>query len=160
MRRVWWWLIGGAAVVVLMAAVSQYDWRQETQPQDPTGPRYDQRAGESEAGKRETAADAPREEARAQDITQSAQPLRLSDEQRERIRAALGGSREARVDNVDFGLSLGSAVPRQVQLHDLPVELADIIGGYHGSKYLIVRDQLVIVDAEARRIVAIIPNMG
>jgi hypothetical protein len=39
------------------------------------------------------------------------------------------------------------------------MEMADTLGGYHGSQFLIVRDQVVIVD-EARRIVAIIPNVG
>ena len=35
----------------------------------------------------------------------------------------------------------------------------DILHGSNGDKYLIVRDQLVIVDAQDRRVVALIPNV-
>jgi hypothetical protein len=172
MKRVWWWLIGGALVVVLMVAVSQYDWTDESKKA--TGERYEQRSGESMAGKYDTpvdkptadkpatdkpSAEMPSEDARAREITGTAGPLTLSAEQREKIRARIAGPREERVDTSEFTLTIGSAVPRHVQLHRLPVELADVLGGYHGSEYLIVRDQLVIVDPQARRIVALVPGV-
>jgi hypothetical protein len=34
------------------------------------------------------------------------------------------------------------------------------MGGYHGDEYVLVGNQLVIVDAGARRVVAIVPNIG
>jgi hypothetical protein len=35
-----------------------------------------------------------------------------------------------------------------------------VIGGYQGDDYLLVGDQLVIVDPSARRVVAIVPGIG
>jgi hypothetical protein len=158
MKRVWAWLIGGALMVVLAVAASRYQW--QDQSSDPTGPRYDQRQGESMAGKQETTRDTPSEDARARDIIETAKPLALTTEQREQIRARIGGRGEARVESADFTLTIGSGVPRQVQLQPLPVEVADIMGGYHGSEYLIVADQLVIVDAESRRVTALVPGIN
>ena len=61
---------------------------------------------------------------------------------------------------MNFSIAVGAAVPRQAELHKLPSALTDILQGYTGDQYIRVRDQLVIVDGKARRIVAIIPNMA
>jgi hypothetical protein len=45
-------------------------------------------------------------------------------------------------------------------LQKLPPQISSIIGGYQGDDFLIVSDQLVIVDPNARRVVAIIPNIA
>ena len=45
-------------------------------------------------------------------------------------------------------------------MHDLPNEIADALGGYNGDQYLLVRNQLVIVDRASRRIVALIPGVA
>jgi hypothetical protein len=37
--------------------------------------------------------------------------------------------------------------------------VADVLHGYNGDKYLLVRDQLVVVDTQARRIVALVPGV-
>lgn len=163
MRRIWSWV----AVTVVMAAVlfgiSQFDWRSHEQALAPNGPRTDQSAGVSEAGKNDLIKNdvtiGKGDAQRAQEITTTAGRLQLTDEQRRRVRAQLTGRGEARVETADFTISVGASVPRQIELPDLPMELADTLGGYHGSKYLIVRDQCVIID-EGRRIVAIIPNVG
>jgi Protein of unknown function (DUF1236) len=64
------------------------------------------------------------------------------------------------VNKVDFSLVVGSSVPRDVELQNLSPEIADALGGYSGDQYLLVRDQLVIVDRSSRRIVALIPGVG
>jgi hypothetical protein len=55
---------------------------------------------------------------------------------------------------------LDAAVPRQAQLTDLPAGLADLLYGSNGDQYLLVRDQMIIVDSQSRRIVALIPGVG
>lgn len=152
MKTIWGWLAATVVMVAVLFGISQYDWR--SHDQDPT--RSQQRAGMSESA-RHDATTGTGEAQRAPEGT--AGQLRLSDEQRRRVRAQLAGRGDARVQSADFTISVGASVPRQVQLPDLPMELADTLGGYHGSKYLIVRDQVVIVD-ESRRIVAIIPHVG
>jgi hypothetical protein len=58
-----------------------------------------------------------------------------------------------------MSLTVGAAVPRQIELRDLPTAVADALHGYNGDKYLLVRDQLVIVDGQARRVVALVPGV-
>jgi hypothetical protein len=51
-------------------------------------------------------------------------------------------------------------VPAQAELHQLPGTVSSIMNGYQGDNYILVRDQLVIVDRESRRVVAIIPGIA
>jgi hypothetical protein len=83
--------------------------------------------------------------------------LQLSNQQRERLRDLLARQNPVAMDTVNVSLTIGAAVPRQIALYDLPTDMSDVLHGYNGDKYLVVRDQLVIVDSQARRIVALIP---
>ena len=65
-----------------------------------------------------------------------------------------------RLQSVDFSVAIGAAVPRKVELQKLPPQITSVLGGYQGDDYLIVGDQLVIVDQSARRVIAIVPNIG
>lgn len=145
-------VLGTALVLVVVAALIYAPLPTLT----PSSPRFQQSAGQSVAGKSDTTTGKSEEE-RAQEIAHEAQPLNLSEEQRHRIRDAL--SNEKAIDSVDTSLSVGAAVPRQIQLRDLPTELADVLHGYNGDKYFLVGAQLVIVDNQARRIAAIIPGV-
>ena len=111
----------------------------------PSSPRFQQSSGESAAGKNETTTGKSEGE-RAREITGTAEPLKLTQEQRQRIGNALRNG--PTLDTVDVSLSVGAAVPRQIDLHDLPTEVADTLHGYNGDKYLLVRDQLVIGTAK------------
>ncbi len=55
---------------------------------------------------------------------------------------------------------IGAAVPRQVELQDLPREAVRVMQGYAGAQYTMVRDTLVIVHRQARRVVALVPGMS
>jgi hypothetical protein len=63
------------------------------------------------------------------------------------------------MDAANFEMMIGSSVPKQIQLRDLPPKLTEIMNGYWGDQYTIVQDKLVIVDQRARRVVAIIPGV-
>jgi Protein of unknown function (DUF1236) len=168
MRRAWEWLIGGAFVVVLVVMAVKYHWIGDTNK--PITERIDQPAGESPftspdkstdgarpdsaAGREEPSVDTP-----ARQIAGPAAASALTPEQREKIRGQIAGPRESRVDTSEFTPTIGTTVPAHVLLHRLPTELADIMGGYHGSDYLIVLDKLVIVDPNVRRIVAVVPGV-
>ena len=95
----------------------------------------------------------------AREIDQSSAPLKLSDAQRERIRSMIAAlPAPPRITNQPLTVSVGAAVPRQVPLKQLPTELATLLNGFQGDDYVLVGDQLVIVDAAVRRVVAIFPN--
>ena len=80
----------------------------------------------------------------------------ITTQQRTEIRQRLGSFDRARVDRVDFSLSVGVAVPRSVTLYDLPAEIVTIVPAYRGYKFVIVRDEIIIIDPRTHMIVAII----
>jgi Protein of unknown function (DUF1236) len=128
---------------------------------DPNGMLSRAGGGESIAGKNDTSVDKSNELGRAEDIQKSTRSkVTLSPEQRQRLSEILKGEQQAHQDSAQFTLSIGSKVAPQIALYDLPSAAADVLQGYNGDKYLIVRDQLVIVDAQDRRVVALIPNVS
>jgi Protein of unknown function (DUF1236) len=137
-------------------------------PSPSTGVLANQNAGESQAGKSNTVT--PRQNpnsgsgqnssGEAAQIEQSATPLKLTDAQREQIRSYFSGKSASRLQQADFSVAIGAAVPQQVELQKLPGEVSSLIGGYQGDDYVLVGDQLVIVDPIARRVVAIILDIG
>jgi hypothetical protein len=160
MKRASVWIILTVIIVAGGIFAASRDWRSVRVQPDQQGVQADQRAGESRAGRNTTSTDAaPAEGARERQIKGSAQPLQLTDEQRDKIRSYVASHQEGRVENVDITLMVGSAVPQQTPLADLPVELADALRGYTGDKYIVVRDKMAIIDPEVRRIVAVIPDV-
>jgi Protein of unknown function (DUF1236) len=137
-------------------------------PSPSTGVLSNQGAGESQAGKNKDVT--PRQNpavgsgqnssGEAADIEKSATPLKLTDAQREQIRSYFASKSANRLQRVDFSVAIGAAVPQKVKLQKLPAQISSVIGGYQGDDYLIVGDQLLIVDQSARRVVAIVPNIG
>jgi hypothetical protein len=49
-------------------------------------------------------------------------------------------------------------VPHQVQLQKLPDPIASAMQGFQGDEYVLVGNQLVIVEPTARRVVAVVPD--
>ncbi len=133
----------------------------------PTGTLTNQGAGQSTAGKNETVAPQPgtgtgqNSSAEAGQIERSAGPLKLSDQQRQQIRSYFASNNKAdRLNSADFTLSIGSAVPQQVPLQKLPPEIASAMQGFANDDYVLVGNQLVIVEPNARRVVAVVPDAG
>jgi hypothetical protein len=96
----------------------------------------------------------------AAQIEQTAGPLKLTDQQRQQIRDYFAKQKAERTGSVNFTLAIGSAVPQGVQLQALPAQVSSALGGYKADRYIIVGTQLVIVDPNARRVVAIVPDIG
>jgi hypothetical protein len=97
---------------------------------------------------------------KVQAIDKSAHPIELTQQQRDQIRSYFAGRSTARTDHATFTLSVGAAVPKQVDLQNLPPALSTILRGYEGDKYLLVKDELVVVDSQSRRVDAIVPGVG
>jgi hypothetical protein len=57
---------------------------------------------------------------RARNIKQSSQPVSLSHEQRDKLRAILASAGGPRVDRPNFEMMIGTSVPRQTESADLP----------------------------------------
>ncbi len=84
--------------------------------------------------------------------------VQLSQDQRTKIKDVVVRDRNvARVDNVDFNIRVGVAVPRTVHVAVLPAEVVTIVPEYRGFDYVVVGDQLLIIDPNTLEIVAILP---
>ena len=84
--------------------------------------------------------------------------VQLSQDQRTRIKDVVVRDRNvARVDHADFNIRVGVAVPRTVHVAVLPPEVVTIVPEYRGFEYVVVGDQLLIIDPNTLEIVAILP---
>ena len=63
----------------------------------------------------------------------------------------------ARVGSANFSVSVGARVPRDVHVSVLPPEVVTIVPEYRGFEYVLVGDQLLIIDPDTLEIVAILP---
>ena len=61
-----------------------------------------------------------------------------------------------RVNDVNFSLVVGTAVPSHVRIVDVDPVLIEYFPQYRGHKYFVVRDEIVIVD-NSRKVVAVMP---
>lgn len=119
-----------------------------------------QRAAESTVGKNDPAGK-DTNGTRADAIKQSSQPLQLDSQQRQKIKAVIAHQSGApKLQKAPFEMMIGTAVPRQVELRDIPPEIAQVMNGYQGDQYVLVQDEMVIVDRNSRRVVAIVPAVA
>jgi hypothetical protein len=123
--------------------------------------RQAQGAAESETARRNPQGPGDQAGGRAQAIQQSSAPLDLSEQQRAQIRTVIANQHDVpREAQANFDLMIGAAVPQQTETSDLPPEVAEIMNGYQGDRYTIVRGILVIVDRNSGRVTAIVPGVG
>jgi len=83
--------------------------------------------------------------------------VQLSQDQKSRIGGMIGKKPSARVtSNVDFHIAVGATVPRTVHVVALPEDVVQVVPQYEGYDYIVVRDQILIVDPNDMEIVAVI----
>jgi hypothetical protein len=81
---------------------------------------------------------------------------KMSSEQRTKISSVIRGQHVAPVTHVNFSISVGTRVPRDVSFHALPVEIVSIYPEWRGYEYILVNDQIVVVDPRTFEIVAVL----
>jgi Protein of unknown function (DUF1236) len=92
----------------------------------------------------------------ARDETKSGPPAALSSEQHAKIRNTLRIEKSERLASVPFSTKVGEAVPGTVHLYVLPVSILEYAPQYRGYEYILVGDEILIVDPRTHRIVAVI----
>jgi Protein of unknown function (DUF1236) len=95
-------------------------------------------------------------ETRSQTVGQAGAGAKLSSEQRTKITTVIRDQHIAPVTNVNFSISVGTRVPRDVSFHPLPAEIVTIYPDWRGYEFILVRDQIVVVDPQTFEIVAVI----
>jgi len=86
-----------------------------------------QREAQSAVAKNDPAGIEDRTGGRARNIKQSSQPVSLDQEQRDRFRAIFSNAKGPKVDRLNFEMMIGTAVPRQTELADLPPEATEVL---------------------------------
>jgi hypothetical protein len=96
-------------------------------------------------------------ETRSQTTTgQAGAGAKLSTEQRTKITTVIRDQHIAPVNNVNFSISVGTRVPREVSFHPLPAEVVTFYPEWRGYEFFLVRDQIIVVDPRTFEIVAVL----
>ena len=82
---------------------------------------------------------------------------KLSTEQRTQITSVIRDEHVAPSTNVNFAISVGTRVPREgVELHALPSRVVTIYPEWKSYRFILVRDEIVIIDPNTYEIVAVL----
>lgn len=81
---------------------------------------------------------------------------KLSTEQRTKVTTVIKNEHIRPETNVNFSISVGTRVPREVHFHPLPTEIITIYPAWRGYEFFLVRDQIVVVDPHTLEIVAVL----
>jgi hypothetical protein len=84
----------------------------------------------------------------------------LNDTQRTRVTESITRLNASPVTNVNFSLSVGTVVPRDIRLQPLPADVVEIVPQYRGYNFVVVRDEIVIVEPSSYKIVDVLPRSG
>jgi hypothetical protein len=95
-------------------------------------------------------------ENRSQTVGQAGAGAKLSSEQRTKITTVIRGEHVAPVNNVNFSIAVGTRVPHEMSFHPLPTEIVNIYPDWRGYEFILVRNQIIVVDPQTFEIVAVL----
>jgi hypothetical protein len=78
-------------------------------------------------------------------------------EQNVKFRETLKGEKAERLTNAQFSISVRDAVPRSDHFYRLPARIVENAPQYRDLYFILVGDDILIVDPGTHRIVAVIP---
>jgi len=84
-------------------------------------------------------------------------PAELSAEHRTKIRETILSEKVAPLTDVHFSVTIGESVPRTVHLNRLPPRIVEYAPQYRDYDYILVGDEILIIDPRTLMIVAVIP---
>jgi Protein of unknown function (DUF1236) len=95
-------------------------------------------------------------EGRSQTVGQAGAGAKLSTEQRTKISTVIKEQNIRPATNVNFAITVGTRVPREVSFHPLPVEIVNIYPDWRGYEMFLVNDQIIVVNPRTLEIVAVL----
>jgi hypothetical protein len=95
-------------------------------------------------------------DAKSQTTGQAAAGGKLSTEQRTKITTVIKSQHVQPATNVNFSISVGTRVPRNVGFHPLPAEIVTVYPDWRGYEFFLVNDQIIVVNPRTLEIVAVI----
>jgi Protein of unknown function (DUF1236) len=94
---------------------------------------------------------------RSQTTGQAGAGAKLTTDQRTKITTVIRNEHAAPVNNVNFSIAVGTRVPREgVSFRPLPTEVVTIYPEWRGYEYILVRNQILVIDPGSYEIVAIL----
>jgi uncharacterized protein DUF1236 len=93
---------------------------------------------------------------RSQTTGQAGAGAKLSGEQRTKITSVIRETHVAPVTNVNFSISVGTRVPRDVEFHPLPTEVITYYPEWRGYEFILVNGQILVIDPATFEIVAVL----
>ena len=86
--------------------------------------------------------------------------VNINDQQRTRVTQSISRLNVQPVTNVNFSLSAGTVVSRDIRLQTLPADVVEVVPQYRGYSFFVVRDEIVIVEPSTNKIVTVLPRSG
>jgi hypothetical protein len=88
-------------------------------------------------------------------VGQAGAGAKLSTEQRTKITTVIKNEHVAPITNINFNVSVGTRVPHDVAFHPLPADVVTIYPEWRGYNFVLVRDEIVVIDPDSFEIVAV-----
>jgi hypothetical protein len=95
-------------------------------------------------------------EGKSQTTGQAGAGGKLSTEQRTKITTVIREQHVQPASNVNFSISVGTRVPREVSFHPLPTEIVTIYPDWRGYEFFLVSGQIIVVNPRTLEIVAVL----
>jgi hypothetical protein len=86
--------------------------------------------------------------------------VNINDQQRTRVTESITRLNVQPINNVNFSLTVGTAVPHDGRLQTLLVDVVEVAPQYRGYSFFMVRDEIVIVEPSTYQIVTVLPRSG
>lgn len=120
-----------------------------------TEPRANDRKGDKAPAASQTQ-DRRQRDTTGQGAAGSSGAANLTAEQRTRIGSSIRQTNVRPAANVNFNISVGTVVPRSVELHPLPPAIIEVHPAWRGYRFILVEDEIIIIEPGSYRIVAVI----
>jgi hypothetical protein len=136
---------------------AQDNSRQNSPNQARQGNETPDRARNAERNRENSAAPA---RSRADRRNAGSDRVRITERERTRISTAVSRLHVRPLTNVNFRVSVGAVIPASVRFRPLPAEIVAIVPQYRGYDFVLVRDQIVIIEPRTHRIVEVMQYAG
>ena len=81
----------------------------------------------------------------------------LTTEQRTKVTSVIKQQNVRPVTNINFAISVGTRVPRDVRFNPLPAEIITVYPDWRGYEFFLARDEIIVVNPRTLEIVAVLP---
>jgi len=83
--------------------------------------------------------------------------ITLNEQQNTRVATAIRQANVRPLTNVNFSIAVGTTIPADIQVNSLPAALVEVVPQYRGFNFVVVEQEVLIIDPTSRAIVAVIP---